>query len=205
MEALSESDIVTYVKENIIPVDNSIYGPGYRASVYLKDGTYLPCVVFRSSKPIVDLAVRRFKEELSGKGIFAKSSGLGYLDIVKTFVAKGNCINGYDVSKVTKSRFAFPLEIQKQIKGETSMGWTAFVARLSDGRYLSFGTTWHLEFFDLPDGYNADDIVEIINNSYLLKSGEIVHHRSFDWATRREELTDINREKPFFECFLDGL
>jgi hypothetical protein len=48
MEAFSESDIVTYVKENIIPVDYSVYGPGYRASVYLKDGTYLPCVVFRS-------------------------------------------------------------------------------------------------------------------------------------------------------------
>jgi hypothetical protein len=98
------------------------------------------------------------------------------LDIVKSFVAKGNCVNGYDITKVMKSRFEFPMEVQKQINGETSMDWIAFVARFRDGRYLSFGTTWHREFFDLPDGYNADDIVEIVNNSYLLKPGEIVHH-----------------------------
>jgi hypothetical protein len=92
-----------------------------------------------------------------------------------------------------------------QIKGETSMSWTAFVAKFSDGRHLSFGTTWNWEFFDLPDGYNTEDIIEIINHSYLLKSGEIVQHRDFDRVSRQKELAHINPDRVFFECYLDAL
>jgi hypothetical protein len=199
-----EENIISYLKENIAARNDSNFGPGYRASVCLTDGTYLPCVVFRSSKPIVELAIRRFKDERSGKSIFAKSSGFGYEEIVKSFVAKGNCINSWDIAKVMKSRFAFPSDVLSQIQGETTMGWTAFVAKFSDGRYLGFGTSLHIDFFDLPEDFRAEDIVEIVNNSYLLPSGEIVHHRSLDETMKIERL-EINREKPFFECYLDGL
>jgi len=205
MKSLSESEIIIYLKENLQPLEDSNWGPGYRSSAYLTDGTFLPCVIFRSSKPIVDLAKKRFKDESSGKSIFAKSSGLGYTDIVKSFVATGNCVNVYNIAKISKSRFAFPLQVQMQIKGETSMSWTAFVAKFSDGRHLSFGTTWNWEFFDLPDGYNTEDIIEIINHSYLLKSGEIVQHRDFDRVSRQKELAHINPDRVFFECYLDAL
>lgn len=53
------------------------------------------------------------------------------------------------------------MKIQKQIQGETSMAWTAFVARFKDGRLLSFGTTWNWEYFDLPEGYHSENIDEI--------------------------------------------
>jgi hypothetical protein len=204
MISLEEDKIVSFLKENIAPLNDRNLGPGYRSSVYLTDGTFLPCVIFRSSKPVVELAMRRFKEEQSGRGIFAKSSGFGYKEIVKTFVAKGNCVNGYEIAAALKSRFAFSFEVLQQIKGETTMGWTAFVARFSDGRCLGFGTRWSYDFFDLPEGYDADQIVEIISNSYLLRTGEIVHHRSLDPRMTIEEI-GVNREKPFFECYLDGL
>ncbi len=206
MYSLSETDIIKFLKDNIQPLDNNSFGIGYRASATLKDGTFLPCVIFRNPATIVNLAIRRFKEEQSGKSIFAKSSGLGYREIVKTFVTSGNCVNLYDIAKVEKSRFAFPLHIQKQIRGETSMSWTAFVAKFKDGRQLSFGTTWVWEFFDLPDDYNVEDITEIINNSYLLKTGEVVGHRSsFDRETRRDEMEKIHNDRQFFECFIDNL
>jgi hypothetical protein len=205
MDALLEKDIATFLHENIHPLDNNIFGPGYRASAYLKDGTFLPCVLFRRSKPIIDLAIKRFEEEKSGKSIFSKSSGLGYREIVKTFVTKGNCLNHYDIGKVQKSCCAFPIDIQKQIRGETSMSWTAFVAKFKDGRLLGFGTTFNWEFFDLPDGYDPDDIVEIINHSYLLKTGEVVGHRSFNRVERRDDLEKIHGDRQFFECFLDDL
>lgn len=204
MISLEEDKIVSFLKENIAPLNDSNLGPGYRRSVYLTDGTFLPCVIFRSSKPVVELAMRRFKEEQSGRGIFAKSSGFGYKEIVKTFVAKGNCVNGYEIAAALKSRFAFSFEVLQQIKEETTMGWTAFVARFRDGRCLGFGTRWSYDFFDLPEGYDADQIVEIISNSYLLRTGEIVHHRSLDPRMTIEEI-GVNREKPFFECYLDGL
>ena len=206
MNSLPDEDICKFLKDNIQPLDDNAYGLGYRASATLKDGTFLPCVIFRNPATLIDLAMRRFKEERSGKSIFSKSSGLGYREIVKTFVASGNCVNHYDIARVDKSRFAFPLDVQKQINGETSMSWTAFVAKFKDGRHLSFGTTWNWEFFDLPDDFKAEDIVEIINHSYLLKTGEIVGHRSsFDRVKRQDEMEKIYRDRQFFECYVDNL
>lgn len=141
---MNETEIINFLKRNIEPLENQAYGQGYRASVYLKDGTFLPCVIFRNSKTIVDLAIKRFKEEKSAESIFSRKQGFGYREIVKNFVTKGNCVNHYDILNVTESRFAFPLEIQKQIKGETAMSWTAFVARFNDNRLLSFRTSLDL-------------------------------------------------------------
>lgn len=115
-----------FLRNNIEPLHDNNYGPGYRASAYLTDGTYLPCVIFRNPTKIVALAIRRFKEEQSGKGIFSRSSGFGYADIVKSFVATGNCVNEYDIERVEKSRYAFPSSIHSQIQSETKDGLDGF-------------------------------------------------------------------------------
>jgi len=199
-------EIINFLKDNVEPLDDNAYGVGYRASVYLTDGTFLPCVIFRRSKIIVDLAIRRFKEEQSGKGIFNRASGLGYADIVKSFVTKGNCINDYDIERVEKSSYAFPLAIQQQIYGETTMGWTGFAAKMKDGKYFGFGTSFHWEFFQMPEAYSVDDIDEIINHSYVLNSGELKNHKVpfFEYPEDYKDAI-IFRERPFFECYLDNL
>ena len=58
----------------------------------------------------------------------------------------------------------------------------------------------------MPDNYSVNDIVEIINHSYVLKTGELRSHREGE-MTRPEEYKDavVFRERPFFECFLDNL
>ena len=179
---------------------------GYRAAVYLTDNTYLPCVIFRNPKAVVELAIRRFDEERKGKGIFSKGSVIGYREIVKTFVTSGNCINDYDISRVEPSKYVLPKNIEAQIEGETTMGWTGFVAKMKDGKYVSFGTTYRFEFFNMPDNYSASDIVEIINHSYTTPSGELRQHD----VPFSEEIPDydqslIYRDRPFFECYLDNL
>ena len=170
-------DIISFLKDNVEHMEDNAYGLGYRASAYLADGTFLPCVIFRNPETVVNLAIRRFKEAQTGKGIFNRSSGLGYYEIVKTFVTNGNCLNDYDIDRVEKSKFAFPLTIQSQIRGETTMGWTGFAAKMKDGKYFGFGTTFHWEFFQMPENYSVDDIEEIINHSYVLQSGELRSHR----------------------------
>ena len=59
--------------QNIIstvePLPDSIYGPLYRCALTLKDGTYFPCAIIQSKRKIVDLAKRRIKQELEGKGL----------------------------------------------------------------------------------------------------------------------------------------
>jgi hypothetical protein len=199
-------DIIKFLKDNIEPLEDNSFGLGFRASVYLTDGTFLPCVIFRNPKTVVNLAIRRFKEEQTKKGLFNRSSGVIYYNIVKNFVTNGNCINEYDIDRVEKSKFAFPLTIQKQIKGETTMGWTGFAVKMKDGKHFGFGTTFLWEFFQMPDGYSVDDIEEVINHSYVLKNGELRSHREGP-LTRPEEYKDavVHRERPFFECYIDSI
>ena len=206
MKRQNEEDISKFLKEEIEPLQDSAYGFGYRAAAYLKDGTYLPCVIFRNPSTIIQLAIRRFKEEMNGNGIFNKTKGVGYYNIVKNFVTEGNKINEYDIERVEKSHYAFPLTIQNQITGETTMGWTGFAAKMKDGKHFGFGTSFSFEFFSMPNGYTVDDITEIINHSYVLDTGEIRSHRQGP-LTRPEEYKNaiVYREKPYFDCYIDNL
>ena len=42
MEQMCKEGIIKFLKENTEPLPSQSYGTGYRASVYLIDGTYLP-------------------------------------------------------------------------------------------------------------------------------------------------------------------
>ena len=204
MEPIQEKDLIKFIRNNIEPLPDVYHGAGYRASAYLLDGTFLPCVIFRNSRTIVELAKRRFDDEKARKSK-SKIAKVGYNEMVKTFVASGNRVNPYDIGKIKKSRSAFPFSILKQIHGETRMGWTAFVVKMKDGKCYSYGTTFLMEFFDLPDGYAVEDINEIINHSYTLKTGEIRSYHDRQNITPKENLDFVYRERPYFECFLDNL
>lgn len=205
-QSLSPKKIIKFLKENIEPLDNNSYGLGYRASVYLRDGTYLPCVIFRNPSKIVNLAIKRFKEGRTGNGIFNKISGVGYYDIVKSFVTKGNCLNEYDIAEIEKSPYAIPISIVRQIQGETTMGWTCFVGKMKDDVTFGFGTTFHTEFFDMPDGYSVNDIVEIVKHSYICESGQMYTYRESPFMNPDDyNKIIVYRERHFFECYIDNL
>lgn len=204
MAPLPVEEIIKFLKDNIRPLTDLNYGNGYRASVTLTDGLHLPCVMFRNTSKIIDLAIRRFKEEQSGKSIFSKSSGFGYREIVKTFVTSGNCLNYYNIAKVNKSDFAFPEQTLGQIRGETKMGWTGFVAKMKDGKQFSFGTSFLFDFFEMPKGYSPNDIIEIINHSYLDKKGNLKSYHVPE-VYKEFDKSLVYREKPYFECYLDNL
>ncbi|WP_432670580.1 hypothetical protein [Flavobacterium sp. SM2513] len=197
---------IKFLKDNIEPLSDQIYGNGYRASAYMTDGTFIPCVRFRNSKPITELAVKRFNDERKGKSIFSRDSGMGYKDIVKTFVASGNRINEYDIDRIEKSPCAFPKEILDQIQGETTMGWTGFCVKMTDGKIFGYGSSFLFDFFQMPNGYSANDIKEIINHSYLSKDGDLKEHKVpfFDRPDDYDE-RNIYRERQYFECYIDGL
>jgi len=185
-----ESEIVSFLKEHVTPMKTSFYGTFYRASAYLTDGTYLPCVMFGNPKEIIDLASRRFVE--TAKNDFE------YRMVVESFVAKKSTVPIYDVSKVELSPYAWPEKILQQIHGETTMGWTAFTAKMRDGKVFGFGTSFNFEFFDLPKGYSYDDIVEIDSGKIVDADGgkqDFTH----DWTVH------YYRERPFFNCYTDLL
>jgi hypothetical protein len=184
---MRKEEIAEFLKKNIEPLPPSrFYGASYRVSVTLKDGLYLPCVVFQNASQVVDLAIKRFDETRGNKSLNIMQD---YPAIVRSFVTTGNTLNDYDVREIGISPFAIPLARFMEIRGETSMSWTAFTAVMNDGKEFQFGTTFLMEFFEMPDGYTASDIQKIIPAAPLEKrsSGKIY------------------RERPFFTCYIDGI
>jgi hypothetical protein len=117
-----------------------------------------------------------------------------------------NCVHHTDIAKIEQCRFALPADIKMQITSETSMLWTAFILKFKDGRMLSFGTSWHVDFFNLLDTFSFLDVIEIIPHAYLLKTGGIYYHQSSqDRAERFDKFEKCYGDKPFFECYIDNL
>ena len=187
--------MVEFARTNLEPMVDLAGAPAYRCSAYLTDGVYLPCVLLASSEAHTALALRRFdetrKDALIPKLFGGKrfGNGMRYGDIVKNFVITGNRLNHYDVARLEASPYAISLERLSEIEGETSMGWTQFTVEMSDGSLHPFGTTFLTEFFQMPAGFTAKDIVKI--------------HPHPAHAPRMEGV--VYRERPFFTCFLDGL
>lgn len=196
------NNIAEYLKSGVEEFPDSAYGSEYRCSAYLNDGTFLPCVMLRSSAATVQFALRRFEEEKKGTGIFRRKSG--YEEIVKQFVASGNRVNSYDIARVESSRYAIPLALLRQIHGETTMSWTGFVLEMRDGRRFPFGTTFLMEFFDLPENYTFETVVRVHNHSYISRSGDLRNLREgFTDAPGNYDPKSVFREKPYFVCYTD--
>jgi hypothetical protein len=185
-------EIAHFVKQSVEPLPDSIYGPRYRASAYLLDGTYLPCVVFQCEKTQVALFSKRMKD--------LQKEPKQQRVITTSFVAAGNRVNHFDLKLVEHSPYAWPLATLKTIHGETTMGWTAFVAEMQDGTMYSYGTSFRFEFFDLPKGYSYADILRIHSGMVYSPAGGL---QKFSL----EHIRDIPtlREKPFFTCYLKEL
>src|SRR5260221_10973746 len=100
-------------------------------------------------------SIRAGKE---GAGVFGSNDD-AYKKIVEHFLVSGNRVNDYDIARVEPSKYAIPTELLKQIGGETTMTWTGFVFEMPDGKFIPFGTTFLVAFFDIPDEYTFDDVV----------------------------------------------
>ena len=77
---MTEEEIAGFLKRSVKPIKDELYGAYYRASAYLKDGTYLPCATFGRPRKLVDLAVRRFAEIVKDER--------RYREVVSSFVAR---------------------------------------------------------------------------------------------------------------------
>jgi hypothetical protein len=189
---------------NIVePLNDEIYGPLYRCSLTLNDGTFLPCAVIQSKQLRVDLAKRRIKEELQGRGRIGGEDPYG--QIVSNFAASGNRVADYDVISATESKYAIPISLMRQIDGETAMAWTCWVFRMKDGRLFSYGTSFSMEFFQLPAGYEFSDVEEVINHSYIDPNGVLKEIEQSAWLPDDYNPGPMLRERPYFECLVYGI
>jgi hypothetical protein len=192
-------DIISTVE----PISDPIYGPLYRCALTLKDGTHLPCAVIQSKAKLLDLAKRRIKEEMSGNGKIAGPDPYG--QILSVFVAGGNNVNDYDVDAASPSRYAPPLALLNQIHGETTMSWTGWVFEMSDGKRFAYGSSYHMEFFDLPEGYSFENVAKVHNHSFLSDDGALVSLVRGGLLPSGYHPKKLFRERVYFKCHIDGL
>jgi hypothetical protein len=191
------------IVSKVEPIPDSIYGPRYRCSLSLKDGTEIPCAVLQSKAKLIELAKRRIKEEMSGHGKIAGPDPYG--QILSSFVARGNCVNDYDVASVAPSRYAIPLSLLNQIHGETTMGWTGWVFEMKDGSRFAYGSSFLMEFFDVPEGQGFDDVAKVHNHSFLSPNGKLVSLEQGSRLPSNYSPEKIFRERIFFTCYIEGL
>ena len=194
-------DWLKNVVNKVEPLEDKIYGPRYRCTLTLRDGMVLPCAVVQSKQRLIDLAKRRIKEEMKGRGMLGGPDPYG--QIVSVFIAGGNRIADYEVAEATESKYATPHALLSQIHGETTMGWTGWVFRMKDGRRFSYGSSFSFEFFQLPDGYSFEDVAEVINHSFIDANGKVasLERGCLLPAGYRSDF----RERIFFTCAVDGL
>lgn len=123
---------VNRIRGEVEPIEDPIYGSLYRCSLTLKDGTFLPCAVIQPRQRLVDLAKRRIKEELEGKGRLGGDDP--YSQIVTSFVTRGNRVNDYDVASSCVSKHAACYENSLLLANSHKFRTVAFPA-ISTGAY----------------------------------------------------------------------
>jgi hypothetical protein len=188
---------------DIEPLRDPAEGPRYRCSATLVDGTHLPCVVVQPKAQRIALARRRLGVPWWKLGLTRGAEPS--TPTLEAFVAGGDRVADYEISSVSPSRFAIPIHLLSKIRGETSMAWTGWVMRMRDGRPFSYGSSFRMEFFHLPDGYEFADVAEVINHSYVDASGAIrsLHHDQPAISVYRS--LPILRERVFFTCYVNGI
>ncbi len=191
------------ILSSVEPLPDSILGPRYRCALSLKDGTHIPCAVLQSKAKRIELAKRRMKEEMSRKGRIGRPDP--YEQILSVFVAGGNQLNDYDVASASPSRYAPPLPLLLQIHGETTMGWTAWVFEMRDGKMFAYGSPFAMEFFDLPEGYTFEDVAKVHNHSFLSETGALRSLERGAMLPADYRPDNLFRERIFFTCYIDGI
>lgn len=190
--SVQAAEVAKFVKSSIEPLTDSVRGNRYRCAAYLIDGTYLPCVVFESTRTRIELFLRRMKQ--------VRWQPSRKKTVIGSFVTGSSRVAYYDLKSVEFSPFAWPAAVLNTIQGETVMGWTAFVAEMRDGTMHSYGTDFNFEFFDLPTGYSYSDLATIHSGMVYSPFNGL---QKFTLELGKE--SSPIREKPFFTCYLDEL
>jgi hypothetical protein len=191
------------ILSNVEPLPDSIHGPRYRCALTLNDGTHIPCAILQSKAKLIELAKRRIKEEMSGSGRIGGPDPYG--QVLSAFVAGGNRVNDYDVASASPSRYAPPLTLLRQIHGETTMAWTGWVFEMKDGNRFAYGSSFTMEFFDLPQGYSFDNVTKVHNHSFLSKDGALVDLERGAMLPVGYSRDSLLRERVYFTCNIDGI
>jgi hypothetical protein len=70
---------------------------------------------------------------------------------------------------------------------------------------FSFGSSFAMEFFQLPEGYEFADVAEVINHSFVDSNGALVSLERGGFLPEGYPFGSVFRERVFFTCAVDGI
>lgn len=178
------------IQAGIEEVPEEFGGPGYRCAVWLKDGTYLPCVFVQKIGPIADRLRDLVNDEFQRNGQYDARTCDPVREFLKSRLSTGIQIPAYEIERVEPSRFAIPISLLAQVTGETAMSLWVFFLETADRRRFEFSGA-HLcsmLFFGLPDGVEFTDFNAV---------------RNFKRGQRLPKCEASFRERAFFDCYVD--
>jgi hypothetical protein len=179
-----EEEFYKFLEKEIEPISfGELKETAYRASVYLLDNTYIPCVLFRNSYAQTDRAIRTFDET---RNKIPADPRIGYRQHVRAFTTGDNIIASDIISRIEKSPFAISTACYLELSAmmELEGGGISFLGKMKDGQKFNYFIDSDVEFIEMPNGYVASQLIEIIPH------------------TRRDDFKDL-KEKFFFNCCLD--
>lgn len=111
-------------------------------------------------------------------------------EAIKSELTWSNRVACYHIERVELCRFATPLSLVSQIRGETAMSLWLFALETANGRRFSFasGHLASLLFLDLPGDVEFSDFVTV---------------RNVNRNKRLPKCEGDFRERMFFDCFVD--
>ena len=113
-----------------------------------------------------------------------------YTDVINGLLTKSGRIPAKEIGALEPSAYAIPVKLREQIEMETSLGWTRFQGVMKDGSLHEFGTEWRTEFFQMPEGYSASDLIQVM---------------PVPEESEQHPNVPLFRERPSFHCYVDGL
>jgi len=164
-------------------------GPGFRCAARLNDGTHLPCVLVQPIGPYADRRREMIEAEFRGEGSYALFPD-PLRESIKSELNWSNRVASHHIARIEPSRFAIPISLLKQVRGETAMSFWLFALETAEARRFSF-TGGHLAemlFFDLPDDLQFSDFVSV---------------RNVDRNKRLPKCEGNFVARMFFDCFVD--
>jgi len=112
----------------------------------------------------IEPSIGIFKEKFYPASAILKNGNV--LDCVY-FVHKKNGTSGKidikDIEDIKESSYRLPARFANEIyqHGETGMGWIGFNIEMRDYRGFCYFNTGAIDFIDLPDGYEMNDIIGV--------------------------------------------
>jgi hypothetical protein len=147
--------ILEWLQREIEAIEDLDQKSSYRCAVYLRDGTYLPCVWMREYNAVVNNRGSTLKERTSDYNSFLG----GWLS--------ANSVKFTDIVNVEQSPYAISFALLEEVEPEWAHNDfmpAFFSGEMDDGAIIDFSTTYDKKFFNMPKDYTVKNIKKLTPN-----------------------------------------